>query len=63
MSEDEVKCMRKVVDDSANLRDQSLFAMLVSGLESHRFLGANPISEMSILRATLNLRQRTQEPT
>lgn len=40
ISEDEVRCMRKVVDDSANLRDQSLFAMLISGLESHRFLGA-----------------------
>lgn len=40
MNKDEVKCIRKVVDDSANLRDQSLFAMLVSGLQEHSFLGA-----------------------
>jgi integrase len=40
MSEDEVKCIGKVVNDSANLRDQSLFAMLVSGLQEHIFLGA-----------------------
>ncbi|MDR9862931.1 hypothetical protein [Pseudomonas baetica] len=45
MSEDEVQCMRKVVDDSANLRDQSLFAMLVSGLQERRFLGAK-VSEI-----------------
>ncbi|WP_448632253.1 MULTISPECIES: hypothetical protein [Pseudomonas fluorescens group] len=45
MREDEVKHMRKVVDDSANLRDQSLFEMLASGLSSHLFLGAK-VSEI-----------------
>jgi len=48
MSQDEINGMRRVVEGSANLRDQCIFAMLESGIRGHNFLGAK-VSEVTDL--------------
>ena len=48
ISDDEINGMRRVVEHSANLRDQCIFAMLESGIRGHVFLGAK-VSEVKDL--------------
>lgn len=48
MSKDEVDGIRRVVEDSFNLRDQCIFAMLESGIRGHEFLAAR-VSEVTDL--------------
>jgi len=48
MSQDEINGMRRVVEDSADLRDQCIFAMLKSGIRGNVFLGAK-VSEVTDL--------------